>query len=126
MQKSLIILLVVCILLTLACVAYADVIIEPENSVFLSAVTSGSEVHGYIVYTDTRVGTDYSFIGDVYTRVEYRLFDPDGQVIKKDLGILMYDEVSGYAYVQGTDYFAWISKTGETLISIPSMAYSFD
>ncbi|MCL2628948.1 MAG: substrate-binding domain-containing protein [Oscillospiraceae bacterium] len=103
-----------------------QIIIEPESKVSIDIIATDNEAHGFIVGTDVNVDGNYSFIGDIYTRRVYRYIDPSGQLIKKDLGILMYDEVSGLLYAQGSDYFAWINKQGETLISIPSMAYTYD
>jgi len=101
-------------------------IIEADE-VTLDIIIVSNNAVGFIINTNIRFGEhSYDFVSDVFTSRKYSYVDLSGQVIKSDLGILSYDEVSGLLYVQGTDYFAWINRQGETLISIPSMAYTFD
>jgi len=102
------------------------IILEPEGASNITALSLNGEVFGFAVNTTRPDPDNYSFVSEIITRVEYRLIDRDGQLIKADLGMLSYDEVSGLLYVQGTDYFAYMNRQGETLISIPSMAYTFD
>ncbi|MCL2080319.1 MAG: substrate-binding domain-containing protein [Oscillospiraceae bacterium] len=99
------------------------VIISPEKDALIEPVTFHGDTVGFAVNTGSFRG---SFIGSEYRRTTFKYVGTDGLVIKSDLGILSYDEVSGLLYVQGTDYSAWCDLSGNTLISIPSMGYTYD
>jgi len=102
-------------------------IIEADIRMSVYMINVANEAGGFIQNTNTRtLDNSQGFIGDFYNRRAYNLFDLSGQLLSNDLGILSYDEASGLLYVQGSDYFAWLNKQGECLISIPSMAYSYD
>jgi len=103
-----------------------QIILEPDDKVSIDILTVSGNATGFIVNTNQSGRYGHGFVGDFYTRMEYKLLDLSGQLITSDPGILSYDEVSGLLCVQGTDYFAWLNRQGETLISIPSMAYTFD
>jgi len=66
------------------------------------------------------------FIQENYTPAVYKLFDNNGNLLKSDLGILMYDEALGLLYAVGTNYFAWLDTAGNTIMSIPFMGHTFD
>ena len=67
-----------------------------------------------------------TFIGEVYTQAVYTLVDLNGGLFKTGSGVVSYYEALELFSVQGTDFFAWMDLQGNTIVSIPSMAYSFD
>ena len=103
-----------------------QIIVEAESAINITALTTNGDIFGFAINTARENPHDYSFVSDVYNTIEYSYLDLSGQVTKSGLGILAYDEVSGLLSVQGTDYFAYMNRQGETIISIPSMAYTFD
>jgi len=98
-------------------------IILPEGLSGITPAASDGSLKAFIVNTNTTHG---QFINETYTRAEYELIGIDGTIIDTGLGVLSYDKALQLFYVQGTDFFAWMDAQGSTLISIPSMAYSFD
>jgi|GEM_PF-879949 len=98
-------------------------IIPPETVASITPVVDDGVVRAFILNTNTAQG---SFIHEAYTSAIYRLVDSDGNLIKSGPGIMTYDEAARLYYVQGTDHFAWLDMAGNTIVSIPSMAYSFD
>ena len=83
----------------------------------------GGGVAAFIMNTRTLGG---SFVNEAYTQSVYNIVELNGGIIKTGPGILSFARAPELYYVQGTDHFAWLDKQGKTLISIPSMAYSFD
>jgi len=98
-------------------------VLQFEEGVSITPVIVDGNVNAFILNTNTMYEF---FIRDGYVQAVYRIVGVDGGLIKSGPGILSYDEALGLFYVQGTDHFMWLDMDGNTIISIPSMAYSFD
>jgi len=98
-------------------------IILPEVIAAITPVAYNGTVEAFILNTSILYGL---FIHETYTPASYRLVSLDGSTIMSGYGVLSYDQTLGLFYAQGTDHFAWMDAAGATIISIPSMAYSFD
>lgn len=98
-------------------------IVPPEEVASITPVADSGIVKGFIINSNALQG---NYIRAVYTTAIYIHVDLSGNTIKTGPGILSYSEALGLFYVQGTDYFAWLDATGKIILSIPSMAYSFD
>jgi len=95
----------------------------PTRIASITPAATGGDVKAFMLNTNVLHGI---FIDEVYTQAIYTLVDLSGEVFKSGPGVVSYDDASELFYVQGADYFAWVNAQGDTIISIPSMAYSFD
>ena len=98
-------------------------IIPPSDMTSIQLANNNGTVEAFIINTNTTYG---QFINETYTPALYKLISTNGNVISTGPGIMSYDDTLQLYYVQGTDFFAWMDIQGNTIISIPSMAYSFD
>ena len=98
-------------------------ILSMDNISSISPATENGSITAFITNTRTVYG---QFIDAIYTPAVYTILNPDGHLISTGAGVMRYEEAPELFSVQGTDFFAWLDKQGNTLISIPSMAYSFD
>ena len=98
-------------------------IIPSEAAVFITPAIENGTVKAFI---QTKNASQGGFINETYKAASYRLIDLDGSDIRTGPGILSYDEALGLYFASGTDHFAWLDASGKTIISVPSMAYSFD
>ena len=99
-----------------------DIILPDMFASIAPAVQSG-RVTGFIVNTNTTYG---QFVNEMYIRAQYTLVDVNGNTIRTGAGIMMHDRALNLLNVQGTDFSAWLDISGNTIISVPSMGYSFD
>jgi hypothetical protein len=98
-------------------------LITPTNALNITPINDNAGIRGFILNTKT-IGTH--IIEEQYTTAVYRLFDINGNLLKTDLGVLIHDETTNLLQAVGTNYFAWLDLTGNIIVSIPLMGYSFD
>jgi len=98
-------------------------IVEANEVASLMPVIENKIVVAFIVNTNTIYG---QFVNETYIQALYTLIDVNGNVRQAGQGVMMYDEASGLFNIQGSDFTSWKELTGNIIISIPSMAYSFD
>jgi len=56
----------------------------------------------------------------------YRLIGMDGQVLAAGPGVLSFDQNVGLYSVLGADFFTWLDRDANVIISIPLMSYTLD
>jgi len=100
-----------------------DILSPVDVATLIPAINEENTVVAFIANTSS---TDGYFVREEYNTATYMLISIDGSIIKTGSGILSYDKALNIFYVQGTAHSAWLDIHGNTLISIPSMAYSFD
>jgi len=98
-------------------------IILPDVFASITPAVHGGTVRAFITNTNTTYG---QFVNETYTQARYTLVDVNGNTIKTSAGIMMHDRAFNLLNVQGTDFSAWMDMSGNTIISVPSMGYSFD
>jgi len=98
-------------------------IIYPSEITSITPAVSNATISAFIRNTNTMHSL---FVREIYTSMLYTLVDVDGSILATGPGILSYHEDVGMYSVQGTDFFSWLDRQGNTMISLPSMAYSFD
>jgi len=92
----------------------------------VASLTAAVDRTGVVKFIKNSVEMQSFFVSETYSTAVYNLMAADGTTITTGLGILIYDEAPEIYYVQGTDYFALLDLQGNTFVSIPSMAYTFD
>ena len=97
------------------------VIFEEQDMWINTALKDGEAVAFFVNY-----GTFWSYSGQVYRPATYRLIGLDGNTLASGPGALSFDESAGLFAVLGGDFFKWLDKEGNTLISIPLMSYTLD
>ncbi|MCL2663079.1 MAG: substrate-binding domain-containing protein [Oscillospiraceae bacterium] len=98
-------------------------IILPDEFASITPVTHEGSVRAFIINTNTTYG---QFVNETYIQARYTLVDVNGNIIKTGAGIMVHDRALDLLSVQGTDFSAWMDMSGNTIISVPSMGYSFD
>jgi len=98
-------------------------ILQPDVFASITPVVHEGAVRAFITNTNTTYG---QFVNENYIQSRYTLVDVNGNTIKAGAGIMMHDRASNLLNVQGTDFSAWMDTSGNTIISVPSMGYSFD
>ena len=98
-------------------------IVLPEDVASITPAVNDGAVTAFILNTSATQG---QFVHETYTQAVFRLVGRSGDLITTGPGVMSYEVTTGLFNVQGTDHFAWMDIGGNTLISIPSMAYSFD
>jgi hypothetical protein len=93
-------------------------IVPPTLSAWVTTVTDGGRAAAFIVSIGRGSWTQHPRA--------YMLIGTDGGVIAAGQGIMEYDTGSGLISVLGKDYFKWLDKSGNVLISIPFLSYTFD
>jgi phosphate transport system substrate-binding protein len=98
-------------------------IILPDVFEPISPVVHEGRVSAFILNTNKTYG---QFVNETYTRAQYTLVDVNGNKLRTGAGIMMHDRSLNLLNVQGTDFSAWMDMSGNTIVSVPSMGYSFD